>query len=172
MMSGINLLSLPTLPASYHKTSALKTKTKDHYDTLMFECTKEFKGKVYLRKKSKKKAFWSHFVFFIHHLPCQKKAKTKCVEVHYAISLALYLYRNMWTPHYHTGSNQMNQLAIFSVPVNASRVSALRLGGCGFDPWLGHTKDYKNGTHCLIAWYQGLAGLGLNLMLLISTINN
>lgn len=30
----------------------------------------------------------------------------------------------------------------------SSRVSALRLGGCGFKP--GHTKDSKNGTRCLL----------------------
>lgn len=31
------------------------------------------------------------------------------------------------------------------------RVPTLRLGRCGFDPQLGHTKDYQNGTHCFSA---------------------
>lgn len=40
----------------------------------------------------------------------------------------------------------------------SSRVSALRLGGCGFKP--GHTKDSKNGTHCLLRVFgHGLGGL-------------
>jgi len=40
------------------------------------------------------------------------------------------------------------------------RVSALRLGGRGFDPRPGHTKDYKNGTHCLPAWHSA-SGVGI-----------
>lgn len=38
------------------------------------------------------------------------------------------------------------------------RVSALRLGGCGFDPQTGHVKDYKNG-HCLPACRSTLRGV-------------
>lgn len=35
------------------------------------------------------------------------------------------------------------------------------LVGCGFDPWPGHTKDYKNGPHCLPALHSGVrVGLG------------
>lgn len=36
------------------------------------------------------------------------------------------------------------------------RVSALLLVGCWFEPRPGRTKDYKNATHCLPAWYSGL----------------
>ena len=43
------------------------------------------------------------------------------------------------------------------------RVSALRLGGRGFDPRPGHTKDYKNGTQCLPAWHSASRfGLGVS----------
>ena len=34
--------------------------------------------------------------------------------------------------------------------------SALWPGGCGFDPRLGHTKDFKNGTSCSFAWRSAL----------------
>lgn len=40
------------------------------------------------------------------------------------------------------------------------RVSALRLGGCGFDHRPRHTNDYKNGAHCLTAWHS-VFGVGL-----------
>ena len=38
----------------------------------------------------------------------------------------------------------------------SGRVSALWLGGCGFDPRPGHTKDFKNGTSCSFAWRSAL----------------
>lgn len=31
--------------------------------------------------------------------------------------------------------------------VACGRVSALRLGDCGVEPWSGYTKDLKNGIH-------------------------
>lgn len=50
------------------------------------------------------------------------------------------------------------------IPANwlSKRASTLRLQGCGFDAWTGHSKDDKNGN-CLIAWHSswtvGLGGL-------------
>lgn len=45
----------------------------------------------------------------------------------------------------------------------SGRLSALRLQGCGFDPELGHAKDFKSGIHCLPAWRSvfrvGLGGV-------------
>lgn len=35
-------------------------------------------------------------------------------------------------------------------------VSALRLEGLGFNPWLSHNKDSKNGTRCLSSWPSAL----------------
>ena len=33
-------------------------------------------------------------------------------------------------------------------------LSASHTVGCGFMPWLGHTKDHhENGTNCLLAWH-------------------
>ena len=32
------------------------------------------------------------------------------------------------------------------------RASASKPEGQGFEPWLSHTKDVKNGTHCLLVW--------------------
>ena len=32
------------------------------------------------------------------------------------------------------------------------RASELQLGGPGFDSWLGHTEDLRNGTYCHCAW--------------------
>ena len=46
---------------------------------------------------------------------------------------------------------------IFS-PENRHSGSVARAlpGGCGFDPWLIHTKDFKNGTSCSFAWRLAL----------------
>ena len=50
------------------------------------------------------------------------------------------------------------QLAQRVVPAQwlSGRASALWPGGCGFDPWPGHTKDFKNGTSCSFTWRSAL----------------
>ena len=39
---------------------------------------------------------------------------------------------------------------------SAGRASALGAGGTGFNPGPGHTKDFKNGTSCFLAWRSAL----------------
>lgn len=41
-------------------------------------------------------------------------------------------------------------------------VSTLTLEACGFDPWLGQTKDCNNENHCLPVWHSNNNGLDLS----------
>ena len=55
----------------------------------------------------------------------------------------------------------MKQWKLISEQQYSIRASALRVGGHGFDPRPGHTKDYKNGTQFLPAWRSAsTVGLG------------
>ena len=50
----------------------------------------------------------------------------------------------LWPPGFPTRDTPARWLS--------GRVSALLPGGCWFNPQLGHTKDFKNGTSCSFAW--------------------
>ena len=43
-------------------------------------------------------------------------------------------------------------VSIVHGPDHSGRASALQPVGRGFEPRPSHTKDFKNGTHCLLVW--------------------
>lgn len=60
-----------------------------------------------------------------------------------------YINMHLLSPgHLVPGQCQAGSVA-HDLPVSAF---VLTLAGCGFDPQVGLTKDYENGTHCLPAW--------------------
>ena len=70
------------------------------------------------------------------------------------------------------GKNHSNQqadyLRTYSHSGSVTRASSLCLGGCGFDPWPSHTKDFQNGISCSFVctqhWESGTGRSGVRVM--------
>ena len=55
-----------------------------------------------------------------------------------------------------SSSTHLHQVDSSTTTCNQHSGSVVERSGCGFDPQLGHTKDFKNGTSCSFAWRSAL----------------